>query len=285
MFIETPRFPVDISYGSRGGPVFVTENAGNAGGFETVNSSRTFPLHEYDVSYGLRNSAQFAILRALFMNVRGKWGGFRYKDFNDFQVDSTRGILIPVAPPVWQLAAAYTFGSETQNRIILKPVSGTDVITRNSSTLVPTTNYTLDTTTGLITAVALSSGTANGVSVGSTTTISLVSTISGLSVGTVVTFSGFGGADAALVNGLSFPITVIPDSTHITIALNTTSKTITTSGSSKVSKFWQSADVLTAAFEYDVPCRFDTDKMDSSMTDFDQQEWTEIPLKEWRNPS
>ena len=74
--------------------------------------------------------------------------------------------------------------------------------------------------------------------------------------------SGFTGADAALVNGLSHLINTVTGSGPytFTLATNTAGETITL-GSGVGAKYVQASESLTWAGNFDVPVRFDTDQL------------------------
>ena len=53
-FLETPRFPDDISYGSQGGPGYNTSIIQIKSGAESRNVNWSIARYEYDVSYGVQ---------------------------------------------------------------------------------------------------------------------------------------------------------------------------------------------------------------------------------------
>jgi uncharacterized protein (TIGR02217 family) len=84
-FIESPRFPDDISYGSRGGPNFRTNVVVQDSGAEVRNQNWSYPRHEYDVAYGVKEMQHLENLLEYFHVVAGKAVGFRYKDDADYK--------------------------------------------------------------------------------------------------------------------------------------------------------------------------------------------------------
>lgn len=148
-FLET-QFDPAITNGAVGGPMFkttvVTTNSGN----ELRNVEWQYPLHQYNVANGLKTQAQIDLTKALFMNTKGKAYGFRFKDWADYTVAPLNSTLTQIGSShVYQLVKVYTVGASSLLRKILKPVTGTVTIYKNSIDV--TANTTLDTTTGLIT--------------------------------------------------------------------------------------------------------------------------------------
>jgi len=156
-FIETPRFPDDISYGSRGGPTFATSIIEQDSGSEIRNQHWAYPRHTYDVAYGVTSFARLENLLSYHHIVAGRAIGFRYKDFLDFKsclisgTPSATNCVIGTgtgALSTFQLYKTYVQGSYTRSRKILKPVIGTVLIAVNGT---PSTDFTVDTTTGIVT--------------------------------------------------------------------------------------------------------------------------------------
>ncbi|MCK4609475.1 MAG: DUF2460 domain-containing protein, partial [Gammaproteobacteria bacterium] len=71
-FIETPRFPDDISYGSKGGPSWNTSVITLNSGYEKRNKNWTNARYSYDVAYGIKTQAELLALVDYFNRVGGK---------------------------------------------------------------------------------------------------------------------------------------------------------------------------------------------------------------------
>ena len=155
-FLESPRFPEDISYGSSGGPEYKTNLVTITSGFETRNQSWQNARHKYDVSYGIRDANSVRKLLAFFHQCRGKLLGFRYKDWNDYTAVDQPVIWFQFTLPLTStqvsmghLIKAYgEVGSSQFCRKISKPVEDTVTIKKNG---VPYTEFTVDYTTGMLT--------------------------------------------------------------------------------------------------------------------------------------
>jgi uncharacterized protein (TIGR02217 family) len=79
-------FPADISYGSAGGPKFKTTVFTADSGYEQRNIDWSQTRAEYDVSHGIKSQEQMDLLTAFFYARRAKAYGFRFKDWNDYQI-------------------------------------------------------------------------------------------------------------------------------------------------------------------------------------------------------
>lgn len=162
-FIETPRFPDNMAYGSRGGPVYSTAVTVVQSGFEQRNTLWAQARHEYDASFAIKSRADIEAVRDFFNAMRGRFHGFRFKDFFDFTsaadngtpTDTDQSIGTGDAAEVdFQLVKNYIKGTETLVRDIKKPVTGTVVVAVNGSPITEgpgAGEFQVDTTTGIIT--------------------------------------------------------------------------------------------------------------------------------------
>ncbi len=162
-FIETPRFPEDISYNSRGGPEWMTELAISRSGSEQANMLWSYPRHRYDAMYGINTQAKLETVLRLFHATGGRAIGFRYKDWLDFKscalgaTPAATDCQIGVGDGTqddFQLVKLYTWGAVTRVRKILKPVAATVKVAVNGTEKTITTHFTVDTTTGVVTVTA-----------------------------------------------------------------------------------------------------------------------------------
>lgn len=160
-FIETPRFPENLSYGSQGGPEYLTGIAVLQSGHEQRRSVWSNPRHYYNASYAVKTVDDLTQMRDFFHAMKGRFHGFRFKDWNDYtsaandvgapnMLDQEIGVGNAVLT-AFQLVKNYTTGALTQTRDITKPVSGTVLIAVNGVLQTETTHYTIDYTTGIVT--------------------------------------------------------------------------------------------------------------------------------------
>lgn len=145
-FLETPRFPDDVSFGAIGGPGYSTEVVVVHGGDESRNVGWAGARGEWEVATGVKTPDDFDAVRDHFRMCRGRAHGFRFKDWSDYQVAAGEGVLTLVSGSVYQMVRRYGSGATLEDRFITKPVSGTCLFfrTRSGSTaaISPTVNYT-----------------------------------------------------------------------------------------------------------------------------------------------
>jgi uncharacterized protein (TIGR02217 family) len=146
-------FPEDVSDGATGGPEFSTVIITASSGNEQRVQQWERPRRRWNVSHGLRTPEEMSLLVAFFLGVKGKATGFRFRDPSDYE--ATDEPLSGVGG-TRQLTKEYTFGSLTTSRDITKPAPATVTLKRNG---VAYTDFTLDTSTGIVTLVGLTTGT------------------------------------------------------------------------------------------------------------------------------
>lgn len=134
-FLETPRFPEDISYGSAGGPGFKTFIFEGHSGVEQRSITWTRAKGRWDVGYGVRDKADMDIVRAFFYNAHGRAVGFRFKDWSDYSVTDMNTGTGTGALATFLLVKKYVTGANTYTRRIFKPIDGTLTIKVNSVTI------------------------------------------------------------------------------------------------------------------------------------------------------
>lgn len=143
-FIESPRFPDAISYGSSGGPTFFNNRVVTPSGQRKVNIRRTQPLGTYAVGLGVRTQEQLNELHAFFMACYGGAVAFRYRDWADYKVTAAQGILKSLPDGKKQLYKRYAISESFHfDRLIQKPVQGTVSLFGGAGTV--------DYTTGIVT--------------------------------------------------------------------------------------------------------------------------------------
>lgn len=152
-FFETPRFPDRIAFGAQGGPGFSTAVIAVVSGAESRISEWSYPLHAWDLSQAVQKQADFEVLRAHFMSVRGRLHGFRFKDWTDYACSYSEGRVSGLTTTTFQLLKRYTSGAQTLDRKIIKPIASGFGLKDGATLLTLTTDYTLDATTGIVTTV------------------------------------------------------------------------------------------------------------------------------------
>jgi uncharacterized protein (TIGR02217 family) len=146
-FVEE-QFPTDISRGAKGGPAFKTTVTMTGGQSEQRIAHWSDPIRSWDVSMGARSAAQAKVLVSFFLAVMGKATGFRFKDWQDYEIETASNATLLTAT-TFQIVKRYTFGAVTKTRSIKKPVTGTVRVWNGGVEVLA--GWTVDTTTGIIT--------------------------------------------------------------------------------------------------------------------------------------
>lgn len=197
-FVEV-CFPIDIAYGSAGGPEYSTDIVITHGGYEQRNVNWSQARAKYNVAHGVKTQSQLDALIAFFRARKGRADGFRFKDWSDYKATAQYIGTGNGSNKIFQLVKTYSSGNITETRIITKPVSSSIAVYVNA-TLQPGSAYTVDTATGKITFVTAPANSA----------------------------------------------------------------------------------VVTTDFEFDVPVRFDTDRLSATLDSYGVNSWNDIPLVEVR---
>ena len=127
------RFPVEISYGSTGGPQYsttVSAVGGNINEQRNINWSQARCV--YNVFHGVKTQEQLDELISFFRAHKGRAIGFRYKDWCDYSVQNQ--VICSNTKDTdntFQLIKSYRVGDMIENRIIYTPVQNTVRITIN----------------------------------------------------------------------------------------------------------------------------------------------------------
>lgn len=163
MAFDEVQFPPRIAYGSRGGPVFLTDVVRQENAFESRVAIYGDADQKFNARSGLKSIADINLVVDFFYARMGKFRGFRYKDFRDFEA-SLQVMTVDGSNQI-QLVKNYTSGPTTFVRTIRKPVASPAVTMRRNST--PFAAFSLDLTTGIATltpdatnAIASSAGAA-----------------------------------------------------------------------------------------------------------------------------
>jgi uncharacterized protein (TIGR02217 family) len=156
-FLETPRFPDKIGFHSTGSTQFNTDVIVLKNGFEQRNARWSYPLHRFDIASGIKNAADLSAILHFFNSVRGRFMGFRFKDWLDYSSSPTLGNPIAATDQViatgdgkqreFALIKMYTVGEHSQIRRIQKPVENTVVVAINGVT---DPRFTVNTVNGLV---------------------------------------------------------------------------------------------------------------------------------------
>ena len=159
MSFHEVRFPANLSFGSTGGPERRTEVVTLANGFEERNTPWLHSRRHYDAGAGLRSMDDIEMLIAFFEARRGQMYGFRWKDWSDYRSCRPSRSVTPLdqtigrgngVTTVFALTKTYVSGLQSYVRPILKLVAGTVKVAIADDPKVETVEFSVDTTTGLI---------------------------------------------------------------------------------------------------------------------------------------
>jgi len=164
-FIESPRFPTDIRFGSLSGPTMSTDIVSTGGGVEHRNANWDLPLYRFQAGYAVKTRTVALQVYELFLVVQGRFGGFRVQDAWDYS-SASDGVSTPTdtdqeigignnSEVHFQLIKTYTKGGLSLARKITKPVPSVIVLIKVGGVAkIEGVDYTVDYTTGLVTFTA-----------------------------------------------------------------------------------------------------------------------------------
>jgi len=144
------QFPPEISYGSKGGPMYSTDIVATFSGHEQRNINWSQARARYDVGSGIKTPAQWQQLIAFFRARRGRAVGFRYKDWSDFRAVNQYLGTGNNQQAEFPLVKHYQNGEEVYTRTINKPVNNQFCKLYIDSILIED-GINIDFTTGLVT--------------------------------------------------------------------------------------------------------------------------------------
>jgi uncharacterized protein (TIGR02217 family) len=151
--------PPGIALGARGGPERLTEVVTLGSGHEERNTPWAASRRRWNVGYGLRSLNDVHALIGFFEARRGRLHGFRFRDGADWRSGPPLDPVTPFDQTIgtgdgagtqFQLIKTYVSGSESETRIIRKPVGGT-VAAAVDGVPLDTEDFTIDAATGMVT--------------------------------------------------------------------------------------------------------------------------------------
>lgn len=291
MFLEE-RFPVKIHYGSSKDRRYAVDVVTDAADNAYPMLRHPYVIARFEADFSPKFIAEMNELSSLFDRCGGMFGGFRVKDITDYTTNNWVGTptfsdqlcaTISAAAGTYQLTRWYGTegGSTAARRRIRKPVVGTVAvgIRDASANDHQITAFSVDTTTGIVTLSANKTDTIAGITQASSAVVDVGTNT--FSVGDSVHFSGVVGMTQ--INGMRGQVTAKPDSTHITVNINTTGFTAYSSGGT-INTRPQTGETVRAGCEFDIPCRFESDLSGMTHTDYSLMSVT-VALVEWLNPA
>ena len=151
------QFPVAISFNSTGGPMRQTQIVVLGSGAERRNARWANSRRAYNIGY-LRSMDDAHAIIEFFEARNGRLIGFRFKDWSDFKSCAPQQAVTPTDQVLQssgsgtlttlQLLKLYNSGASSWTRNIVKPVTGSVRLAYDG---IETEDFTVDTTTGLVT--------------------------------------------------------------------------------------------------------------------------------------
>jgi uncharacterized protein (TIGR02217 family) len=154
------RFPLDVSLGSRGGPVRRTDIVTLGSGREHRNSRWAHSRRRYDAGLGVRTLDALHTVVAFFEERRGRLVGFRFRDRIDWRSGPPSRAPTPLDQRIGtgdgvqrSFALVKTYGSAhaPYARPIAKPIGESVRVATNGAELSAGADFACDPTTGLVT--------------------------------------------------------------------------------------------------------------------------------------
>ena len=152
-------FPIDVTFGSSGGPERSTEIIRLGSGREKRNQRWSHSRRHYDAGYGINNLNALHEVIEFYEARRGPLYGFRFRDPMDWkscpplQQPSATDQIIGIgdgARTTFQLSKTYGQGETAYERIIEKPRQDNLTILVDGTPVVEGSEFTVDRTTGEI---------------------------------------------------------------------------------------------------------------------------------------
>jgi uncharacterized protein (TIGR02217 family) len=157
------RFPLDVSLGSRGGPVRRTDIVTLASGREHRNSRWAHSRRRYDAGLGVRTVDALHAVLAFFEERRGRLIGFRFRDRIDWRSGPPSRAPTPLdqrigtgdgAQRSFAMAKSYGSAHAPYRRPIAKPVGESVRVAIDGVEQPVGASFACDPTTGLVTFAA-----------------------------------------------------------------------------------------------------------------------------------
>jgi uncharacterized protein (TIGR02217 family) len=162
MGFHNVRFPTNVDYGASGGSGMNTSVVQTgSGAIQTIQRWSGAGLHSFDAAYNVKTLDDLYLVKEFYIARGGPANSFRYKDWLDYTTgaggtgavtDTDFEIAAGDATETaFQLIKKYTSGGVVVSRNIRLPVSGTVVIAVATVSQTEGVDFTVNTTTGIVT--------------------------------------------------------------------------------------------------------------------------------------
>jgi len=263
-FIEE-RIDACIRVGAAAEDSFMLSPSMTVGGARYVWLINGKPYREFDISYLQPQSKLALSVKSLFDRTYGGYAGFRVKGWDDFTTandgtsayTATDCTLNLVSPGVYQLVKEYGRDKPAlasigrPRRILFKPVAG-EVAVSVAGQVLPAAQWSVDTTTGLVTMAANKLRDITAVSKAASAVLTVGSNT--FVVGDSVAVTGVVGMTE--INDQRV-LVAARTSTTITLAIDSTAFSDYISGGT-VQTQPITGEVVAGGCQFDIPCAFDS---------------------------
>jgi uncharacterized protein (TIGR02217 family) len=261
MFLEE-RLYENIDYGSDFSSEYSNSIVETVGGDEYRSQRHPFVVARLGIEF--ERQTNFVVSEVIDLNNRagGTLRGFRVKHPVDFSTNNYRDtptmldqhlpLVNPTVPGVYQLMRWFGDHTDTKcaRRRIRKPVAGS-VLVAVAGSAYPATQWSVDTTTGLVTMAVNKSRPITAITKASSAVLTVGTNT--FAIGESVAISAVVGMTQ--INGLRALVTAKPTSTTITVAINSAAFSDYVSGGA-VQTQPIAGESLTAGCTFDLPMRF-----------------------------
>jgi uncharacterized protein (TIGR02217 family) len=156
-FLELQLDPL-VSYGTSGGPGFSTLVVSNNSRNEQRVQQQSRGYWKLALSFSDKSKTQLTTIQNHFAVVMGKTYGWRFRNWRDYQA-TNEPIAALSTPTTMQLTKTITMGGISTVTLIRKPDMVLPItLTRDGAAFPSSGNWTLDTTTGIVTFTASQTG-------------------------------------------------------------------------------------------------------------------------------
>lgn len=290
-FLEE-QLPGCQAYGSAAGPSYAVDVVVDASDNIYTRLRHPYPVKRFECDFSNRDyDVMLKQIVDLFHRCGGMFGGFRMPDKQEFSTNDyievptfadQQCVEISAAAGTYQITRWYGLPTDplATRRRVRKPISGTVLagIKAANGVVTQIVAFTVDNTTGIITLSANKTDTVVGITQAASAVVDVGTNT--FVVGDSVVFSGVVGMTQ--INGRRGTITAKPDSTHITVDINSTGFDAYVSGGT-VNTRPQSGELVTAGCYFDIPVRFETDLSGITFSNLNVLS-TQINLVEKLNP-